>query len=744
MDRSESSRGWAARGVRGVVVAGIALVPAAVFSGTLLSGIVVVARVRAQEPAAAAAPQAPPRPLRPQEIARRERIRESVEWLAAPEREGRGPGTAGIEKAAEWIAARFAALGLDTAVVDGKPFQPFPITLEAKLGPTEENVAELVGPPGADGTPETRTLVVGTDWTPLAAGGSGAFDLPLAFAGYGITAKAEEYDDYAPLGADGAKGKAVIVLRQEPQKDDPKSKFEGNQASQYAALSRKVANASEHETGGIVFVNDASNTDDALMSFNRAGDGSDKRSLPVLQIKRPAIDHVLSRALGKSLGDLEKAIDDGPTPRSAALDGWRIRGKTRIERSETQARNILAVLPGIGGAAVAAVTPPASPHGHGAVPPHEDPPASPAEEKALDAIEAKAAAEAKPAAEANAAQADPHAADPHGAADPHATAGAHGGASAHGVAAGPVPIRPEETVIVGAHYDHLGYGGSNSAAPGDTSIHHGADDNASGTAMLVEVARILAEEGPYPRTILFVAFSGEERGLLGSAHYAGNAARPLDDTVAMVNLDMVGRLDGKLIVHGTGTGTGLDAMVDRLVATHAFDATKDPGGFGPSDHASFYAKKIPVLHLFTGTHSDYHRPTDTAEKVNYDGMARIARMVAEGVKELARGPRPEYLEVAGGQTRQRRDGDRPYFGSIPDFGKPGKGYAIAGVAKDSPSAKGGLQGGDVVIRIGDSAVTGLDDFDSALRKHKAGDTVPVVVRRGEQEVTLQVTLGAPR
>lgn len=737
MGHRMSSRFAAAPGARGTVAVGMALAASVAGLAALESGVVVPSTpLRAQEPAApAAAPQTPPRPLRPQEIARRERIRESLEWLAAPEREGRGPGTAGIEKAADWIAARFAALGLDTAVVDGKPFQPFPITLEAKLGPAEENVAELVGPPGADGVPEVRTLVVGTDWTPLAAGGSGDFDLPLVFAGYGITAKAEDYDDYAPLGEGGAKGRGVIVLRQEPQKDDPKSKFEGNQASQYAALSRKVANASEHEAGGIVFVNDASNSDDALMSFNRAGDGSDKRTLPVLQIKRPAVDQILSRALGKSLPDLEKAIDEGPTPRSAALEGWRLRGKTRIERQETQARNVLGVLPGIGGATVAAAAPP--PQVHGAVPPHEDPPASPAEEKALDALEAKAAAEA------NAAKADPHAvADPHGA-DPHG-ADPHGTASAHAVAGVPVTIRPEETVIVGAHYDHLGYGGSNSAAPGDTSIHHGADDNASGTAMLVEVARILAEEGPYPRTILFVAFSGEERGLLGSAHYAGNAVRPLDDTVAMVNLDMVGRLDGKLIVHGTGTGTGLDAMVDRLVATHAFDATKDPGGFGPSDHASFYAKKIPVLHLFTGTHPDYHRPTDTAEKVNYDGMARIARMVAEGVKELARGPRPEYLEVAGGQTRQRRDGDRPYFGSIPDFGKPGKGYAIAGVAKDSPSAKGGLQGGDVVIRIGDSAVTGLDDFDSALRKHKAGDTVPVVVRRGEQDVTLEVTLGAPR
>ena len=688
--------------------------------------------VPAQEPTPAAEKPVA-RPLSGPEVARRERLRESVAWLAAPEREGRGPGTGGIEKAADWLADRFAALGLDTAVLEGQAFQRFPITLEAKLGPREENVAEIVGPPAADGTAPVQMLEVGTDWTPLAAGGSGPFDLPLVFAGYGITAKAEDYDDYAPLGAEGAKGKAVVVLRQEPQKDDPKSKFEGNQASQYAALSRKVANASEHEAGGIVFCNDASNTDDALMAFNRAGDGSDKRSLPVLQVKRPVIDRILTAARGTGLADVEKSIDEGPTPRSAPLEGWRIRGRIAIERSETTARNVLALLPGVGGAAVPTAAP--ARHGTAAVPPHEDPPASPAEEKALDALEGKAAADAKAAAT-----------DPHAAADPHGAVGPHGGtaAAAPATATAPVPILPEETVIVGAHYDHLGYGGSNSAAPGDTSIHAGADDNASGTAMLVEVARILADEGPYPRTILFVAFSGEERGLLGSAHYTGNAARPLADTVAMVNLDMVGRLDGKLIVHGTGTGTGIDAMVDRLLATHALDGTKDPGGFGPSDHASFYARKIPVLHLFTGTHPDYHRPTDTAEKINYDGMARIARMVAEGVKELARGPRPEYVEVAGGQVRQRREGDRPYFGSIPDFGKPGQGYAIAGVAKDSPAAKGGLEGGDVVIRIGDSAVTGLDDFDSALRKHKAGESVPVVVRRGDREVTLEVTLGAPR
>ena len=616
----------------------------------------------------------------------RERLRLAVEWLAAPEREGRGPGTKGIDQAADWVADQLADIGLDTIVGSGtaahpaptagrpearSPFQRFGMTLDAKLGPAAANTAEVVGPPGQDGVPRTIPLELGKDFTPLAAGGSGKFDLPLVFAGYGITAPAENYDDYVPLSAGGAgqqeviKGAAAVVLRQEPQKDDPHSVFDGNQASQYAALARKVANASEHEAGGVVFCNDADAEGDSLMAFTRAGDGSENRTMPILQIRRSIIDDVVKASLGRNLDTIQKQIDESLTPQSGLLTGWRIRGQTAIDRTETEGRNVIAILPGVGW-------------------PQDG-----------------------------------------------ATAGAG--------------TQPPETVVLGAHYDHLGYGGANSAAPGDQTVHHGADDNASGTALLVEVARMLKQHGPFPRTILFVAFSGEERGLLGSAHYAANAVVPLNETVAMVNLDMVGRLDGnKIVVHGTGTGTGFDAIVDRFVAARGFEAAKEPGGFGPSDHSSFYARKIPVLHLFTGSHADYHRPTDTADKINYDGMVRITRLVADVVRELATAPdRPGYIEVASKQFAGG-GGDRPYFGSIPDFGKPGKGYAVTGATKDSPAAQGGLKGGDVIVRLGESAVTGLEDFDSALRKHKGGETVPVVVMRDGTEVTLQITLGPPK
>ena len=590
-----------------------------------------------------------------------ERLRQAVTWLAAPEREGRGPGTPGIDAAADWIAAQFAEIGL-AAPGAGEAFQPFAMTLDAKLGPASANTLELVGPATADGGATVVPLVLGRDFTPLAAGGSGRFELPLVFAGYGITAPAEHYDDYAPL-ADGgvAKGAALVLLRQEPQKNDPHGAFEGNQTSQHAALARKVANASEHEAGAVVFCDDSAETD-SLMPFTRAGEGSDRRTMPVLHLRRAVLDDVVTRSLGRDLATIQKGIDDTLTPASAALAGWRIRGRVAIERVETQGRNVMAVIPGRGAPA-----------------------------------------------------ADDHAA-----------------------------IDPRETVVLGAHYDHLGFGGVNSAAPGVHAVHHGADDNASGTALLVEVARRLVARGPLPRTVLLVAFSGEERGLLGSAHYVANPAVPIADTVAMVNLDMVGRLDAeKLIVHGTGTSAGFDELVDRLAAAAGLTTAKEPGGFGPSDHSSFYAKKVPVLHLFTGSHADYHRPTDTADKINYDGMVRLAGLVTDVVAELASGPRPDYREVASTMFA-RGGGDRPYFGSIPDFGKPGGGYAISGVAKDSPAANGGLQGGDVIVRLGESAITGLDDFDSALRKHKGGERVPVVVRRGGADVTLEVLLGQPK
>ncbi len=245
---------------------------------------------------------------------------------------------------------------------------------------------------------------------------------------------------------------------------------------------------------------------------------------------------------------------------------------------------------------------------------------------------------------------------------------------------------------------------------------------------------------------MFIAFTGEERGLLGSAHYVKEPLYPLDSTVAMFNMDMVGRLtDDKLTVFGTGTSTRWEELLDNAATKHGFQLARKPEGFGPSDHSSFYAKEIPVLHFFTGTHNDYHRPSDDWEKINLEGVARVVDLLEDFVVTTAQtAERPDYVVVKGRTSIQPRTGSRPYFGSIPDFSTEGTGYAIQGVSPDSPADKGGLKGGDIIIRLGEQEITSLDDFDLALRGFSPGEPVAVVVLRQNEELTLTVTLATPR
>jgi hypothetical protein len=337
----------------------------------------------------------------------------------------------------------------------------------------------------------------------------------------------------------------------------------------------------------------------------------------------------------------------------------------------------------------------------------------------------------------------------------------------------------QETIMLGAHYDHVGMGGEGSLAAGVFEVHNGADDNGSGTVALIELAqRLAARETPLPRRVMFIAFSGEERGLLGSAEYVKNPVVPLTDTIAMLNMDMVGRVtDDKLTIYGVGTSPVWDPLLDE----HGTDflMVKSPEGVGPSDHASFYPHNIPVLHFFSGLHDDYHRPGDDFDKVNYEGIADVVDFVEALTLELAEAPeRPAFTAVAGSAGPLTRTGNRPYFGSIPDFGSSTEGYSIRGVTQDSPAARAGLQAGDVIVQLGEHQIGSLDDFDLALRKFLPGDEVSVIVLRAaepaepeepantedpaEQEepveepaeteepvqelvrVELKVTLGAPR
>jgi hypothetical protein len=641
------------------------------------------------------------------------RLKSDITFLASDELEGRGVGTEGLNRAADFIREEFRKAGLKVDVVKGEAFQKFTMTTGAKLG--SPNELAFAGPEGKKLEPKYDAA-----FRTCSFGGSGKFDAPLVFVGYGVEAPKKGYDDYAGL---DEKGKVVVILRRVPRQKDPKGPFSGphGQIAQEAGLQTKIGTAVGKGAAAVVFVNDAvtaaedqekARTEveeareavvtaaeqlaaidpadtkpadearrkllgaverlkaarehvktvkaDSLMEFGYGGRAG-SRTVPIVHLTRAACDELLKAAGQKSVAEIEAEIDGDLKPRSVELAGWTAAGVTAVEKVETEVKNVIGVLEGEG------------------------------------------------------------------------------------------PLA-EETIVVGAHYDHVGRGSDGSlASPKERGqIHNGADDNASGTVTLLELARRLGGAGKkYPRRIVFIAFTAEETGLIGSARYVKEPLYPLEKTVAMFNMDMVGRLDKeKLIVYGTGTAQGWEEMVKAEGKKQGFELTLKPGGTGPSDHASFYPKKISVLHFFTGTHSDYHRPGDDAEKINVPGMRRVLDMVESIVTTVAEAPeRPKFVESKAPSVAQPT-GSRPYFGSIPEFGSNEPGYAISGAAPGSPAALGGLKGGDHIVRLATTKVENLEDFDVALRKFKAGDEIEVEVTRKEdgksKNVVLKVKLGAPK
>ncbi|MFI5208491.1 MAG: M20/M25/M40 family metallo-hydrolase [Gemmatimonadales bacterium] len=305
-----------------------------------------------------------------------------------------------------------------------------------------------------------------------------------------------------------------------------------------------------------------------------------------------------------------------------------------------------------------------------------------------------------------------------------------------------------QAVIMGAHFDHLGTGRFGSLAPDSGRIHHGADDNASGVALVLERARTLRQQGPRAararRAIYFVLFSGEEEGDLGSAWFADHLPVPRDSVEAYLNFDMVGRLrERKLVVLGVRTAAEWPALVDSINAKAHLDVHASGDGWGPSDHASFYAKHIPVLMLFTDLHEQYHRPEDTADLINADGMVQVADFAANLVRRLmVRSTRLTLVDLPQPAPTASGDGrPRPTLGTIPDMSDEPGGVKLSGVRRGSPADSAGLRAGDVLTGIGDMVVANLQDFQNALMQHRPGDRVEIRFRRGDQTLTVTATLG---
>lgn len=572
-----------------------------------------------------------------------EELRRDVQFLTSPELTGRGVDTPGIKLARDYLAAEFARAGLRPGGDNGSFFQPF----DAAVGVT-------VNEPSGLTLDRNAPLELNTDWIPLGLSKSDNVEGELVFAGYGITAKENGYDDYTDV---NVKGKIVLILRYEPPPENEKSPFKKPpEYSVHAALRTKANNARDHGAVGMILVDlnhDNGEQPELLSTKNSLWRGGN--SLVAAQVRRGVLEEWLN-SRGVSLKDLKEKIDRTGKPGSMALPGALARLQVTLNENHERAENVVGILPG----------------------------------------------------------ADPNLRD--------------------------------QRVVIGAHYDHLGFGHFGTLdRQAEGKIHPGADDNASGTAVLLELARRLAKLPVKPdRTIIFAAFSGEELGLYGSRHFIEHSDS-ISAIKAMINLDMVGRLrENRLTVFGARSGENLSDLVIRNARGLGLNTT-DSNDIGRSDHMSFYSKKIPVLHFFTGTHGDYHRATDTWEKLNIEGMAKISDLVLVTAVEIANRKEPiRFVSLpsrspAGIGTAR---GIGVYLGTIPDYGAGTTGVRLAGVSSGSPAAQAGLREGDVIVRLGDKAIQNIEDLTDALQAHKSGDQVNLVVLRAGATITLRATLSS--
>lgn len=321
--------------------------------------------------------------------------------------------------------------------------------------------------------------------------------------------------------------------------------------------------------------------------------------------------------------------------------------------------------------------------------------------------------------------------------DPHSTTPTDTGIVVGRNVAGFIDNGAKQTVIIGAHYDHLGYGAHGSLHTGEPAIHNGADDNASGVAVMLFLAEKLktANKG---NNYLFIAFSGEERGLWGSNFFTKEPTLKLKDVNYMINMDMVGRLneENKLAINGTGTSPVWTDALEKLT-NGRFDLVLSESGVGPSDHTSFYLKDIPVLHFFTGQHDDYHKPTDDVDKVNFEGMDKIGNYIFNLISDLDDDGELEFTK-----TKDEDKNNTPKFsvtlGVVPDYLFDGKGMRISGVKEGRTADNAGLQEGDIVIKMGDIEVVDMMSYMKGLAAFKKGDKTTVIVKRGEKELKKKV------
>lgn len=566
-------------------------------------------------------------------------IKTHIEFLASDELQGRFTGSEGCREAADYIADEFDNYGLEP-LFDGKFLQSFPFISGLELGNKNSLSLEING--------NKLSLELEQNFITAPFSGTKKVEGQIVFTGYGISAPKLNYDDYAGI---DVKDKIVLVMRYNPEYDNPHSKFD-----EYSTFRQKATVARDKGAKGIIFVNGhfPKDDDDKLIEF-RYDRGSLLKDISAIHIKREYVDQ-LFKSKGLDFSEYQKSISETKTPMSFEFEKSKILNlETEVNEIEKQSWNVAGYLEGSD------------------------------------------------------------------------------------------PKLKNEYVVIGGHFDHLGYGETGSLYRGsDKQIHNGADDNASGTTGVLELAeKFSSMKNNLKRSMIFVTFSGEELGLLGSNYFVNSSVIPANQMISMINLDMIGRLDEekKLVVHGTGTST---IWKDLLNNKNSYDLklTFNDEGFGPSDHSSFYGKQIPVLFFFTGTHTDYHRPSDDAEKINYDGQENVVRFVYDVASNITNNDsKPEYVNVPRKES-ENMGGWKVYVGTIPDYSTNVEGFKLSGVSEGGPAQKGGLKGGDIMIKFGDKKITNIYDYVYALKEFVPGDKVDVVVLRDGKEMTFHLILGA--
>lgn len=553
-----------------------------------------------------------------------ERIRRDVSFLAAPEREGRGVGTPGLEAAGRLIESRFQELGLKPAGDGGTFRQVFPVTTAVRPGPKTQ--VKLGG-----------TVLPAEAYTVLGFSAQGTVQGQVVLAGYGIVEPSLKVDDYAKA---QVKGKVALVRRFVP---DTAAFADTDKQRRFGDLRYKAWVARQRGAKALIVVDWPEAPTPPVKDWQMppeaslpglTAEGHGDAGIPVVVVKRSAVEPLMA-ALAKG-GRVEARVE------------------VQLELEKRDAFNVAGLLEA----------------GEGRLP---------------------------------------------------------------------------GTLVIGAHYDHLGLGGRNSLAPDREEPHGGADDNASGVAGLLEIARMLAEKrGQLPRDVLFVAFSGEELGVLGSTHFTrqrGDAG--MKGIAAMLNLDMVGRLRaGGLTVLGAESASEWGPLISAACEQARVPCTASGDGYGPSDHSPFYAAGVPVLHFFTGTHSDYHKPSDTVELLNVAGTAKVASIVSAVALGLDGKTQLTYRTVPSPAPRGDMRSFNASLGTVPDYAGPPegqKGMLLAGVRAGGAADQAGMKRGDILVRLGKHPIGGVEDLMFVLNAARPGETVTAVVLREGKEVPLQVT-----